>query len=326
MDIAIVIPAYKRQYLEATLLSISNQSDKNFNVYIGDDNSPDDIYSVVKQFEGDLKISYKKFDSNLGSSDLTRHWERCVTMAQDEKWIWLFSDDDLMDANCVSTFRQALVSTNSKYDIYRFNSKIINHDGVMIQNNTLHPQVEDACRFALSRLELQRASYAVEYIFLKQKYISSGKFVSFPLAWSSDDATWISIGGEKGMFTIPHAFVYWRYSFANISASQNLVKEKIEASLQYLIWLKNWITFNCKSDNTTSSRYEKAKITWLKHQLKLLGKRFSIIESYKLAIAFNQRLSIPLPKSMLCFFDINFGPLKIKFKKQMVMLIKQIMK
>jgi glycosyltransferase involved in cell wall biosynthesis len=324
MDIAIVIPAYKRQYLEATLLSISTQTDKSFNVYIGDDNSPDDIYEVVKQFEARLKISYKKFADNLGATNLTQHWERCIDMAQDEKWIWLFSDDDLMDTNCVSMFRRALASTNSKYDVYRFNSKIINHEGVVVQNNTLHPMVENACEFAIARLELQRSSYAVEYIFSKQKYIGSGKFVSFPLAWSSDDATWISIGSDKGIFTIPDAFVYWRYSFTNISAVQHLVKEKTEASMQYLVWLKKWIITNCKSDNTIISRYEKAKNTWLKHQLKLLNKRFTVIESYKLSLAFNQRLLIPLSKSFLWFFDINFGPLKVKLKKQLVMLVKKI--
>lgn len=326
MDLAIVIPAYKRQYLETTLLSISNQSDNDFNVYIGDDNSPDDIYEVVKQFEGNLKVSYKKFGNNLGATNLTQHWERCIGMAQEEEWIWLFSDDDIMDTDCVSMFRQALTSTNSKYDVYRFNSKIINHEGVVVQNNTLHPQVENACEFAVSRLELQRSSYAVEYIFSKQKYIGSGKFVSFPLAWCSDDATWISIGAEKGIFTIPDAFVYWRYSFTNISAIQNLVKEKIEASLQYLVWLKKWIAAHCKSDYTIASRYENAKTTWLKHQLKLLNKRFTITESYKLAIAFNQRLSIPTQKSLLWFFDINFGPLTVEIKKRLVKLKKMVTK
>ncbi|MDB5132561.1 MAG: glycosyl transferase family 2 [Mucilaginibacter sp.] len=324
MELAIVIPVYKKQYLEATLLSVSNQSDKNFSVYIGDDNSPDDIYGVVKQFEEDLKISYKKFNHNLGSGNLTQHWERCVDMARNERWIWLFSDDDLMDENCVSMFRHALASTNSKYDVYRFNSRIINHDGAVVQNNTLHPPIEDACQFAISRLELQRNSYAVEYIFSKQKYISSGKFVSFPLAWSSDDATWINIGSDRGIFTIPDAFVYWRYSFTNISASQKLVKEKIEASLQYLVWLQKWIAVHCKSDKTIASRYEKARTTWLRHQLKLLNKKFTIGESYKLAIVFNQRISIPLPKSLLWFFDINFGSLKVK--KQLATFIKKITK
>jgi glycosyltransferase involved in cell wall biosynthesis len=326
MDVAIVIPAYKKQYLGATLLSISNQNDKGFNVYIGDDNSPEDIYEVVRQFENGLKISYKKFDDNLGATNLTQHWERCIDLAQDEKWIWLFSDDDLMDTNCVSMFRHALAATNSMYDIYRFNSKIINHDGAVVQNNMLHPPVQDACRFAISRLELQSNSYAAEYIFLKRKYIGSGKFVSFPLAWSSDDATWISLGYDKGIYTIQNSFVYWRYSFSNISASQKFIKEKIEASVQYLVWLKKWITTHCKPGLITASRYEIGKIIWLKHQLKLLDKRFTVIESYNLALEFNQRLAIPLLQSLLLFFDINFGPLKAKFKKRMRRIIKRITK
>lgn len=322
LELAIVIPAYKSQYLNATLLSISKQTDNDFTVYIGDDNSPDDIYGVVKCFDGMLKIIYKKFHDNLGSINLTLHWERCIAMTKNEKWIWLFSDDDLMDTNCISMFKQAVVSTQSMYDLFRFNTKIINHEGKVVQNNTVHPLVEDAYQFAISRLELKRSSYVVEYIFSKQKYLECGKFVNFPLAWSSDDATWINIGLDKGIFTISSPNVYWRYSFTNISSSQIFINEKIAASLQYLIWLKNWITTHYPSNKLLISRYEKAKLNWLKHQIKLLNKRFTIIESYKLSLTFNQKLSTPIAVSTLLFFDINFAPLMAKFRNMVVKSLK----
>ena len=39
-EIAIIIPAFKAFYLEQTLQSFVNQTNKNFTIYIGDDNSP----------------------------------------------------------------------------------------------------------------------------------------------------------------------------------------------------------------------------------------------------------------------------------------------
>ena len=101
--LAIVIPAFKIRFLSQTLDSIARQSCKDFTLYIGDDNSPDDIYSVVREYEDVIDIVYKKFPENLGSKDLLSHWERCIDMAL-EPYIFFFSDDDIMPFDIVSRF------------------------------------------------------------------------------------------------------------------------------------------------------------------------------------------------------------------------------
>ena len=50
MSIAIVIPAYKDTFLTETLESISNQTDKDFTLYIGDDNSPYQLLDIVNKY------------------------------------------------------------------------------------------------------------------------------------------------------------------------------------------------------------------------------------------------------------------------------------
>jgi glycosyltransferase involved in cell wall biosynthesis len=316
IDLAIVIPAYKRQYLEATLLSISRQTDKDFVVYIGDDNSPDNLQETVGRFNQSLCIVYKRFEENLGLSNLVLQWERCVAMVGDEKWVWLFSDDDLMDENCVSKFRDAVLTTKSGYDLYRFNSNIINDKGNVVQNNLLHPPIQSVHQFAIDRLELKTASYAVEYIFSKKKYLESGKFVNFPLAWCSDDATWINIGFNKGIFTIPGAYVNWRYSFTNISSLSGFSREKIEASLQYIAWLKKWLVTH-SSSNIDLNSFEAAKFNWLKHQVKILGQNFGVTEGYKYARLFNHRLLIPIRASLLFFLELRVDNLLQKLKSKL---------
>ena len=57
--LAIVIPAYKDLFLEDTLTSIANQTCKNFTLYVGDDNSPHDLYKIVRMFEQKIDIVYK---------------------------------------------------------------------------------------------------------------------------------------------------------------------------------------------------------------------------------------------------------------------------
>ena len=95
--LAIIIPAYKAAFFDKTLDSLSRQTDKNFKVYIGDDDSPHDLEKIVSNYHGRLDITYKRFPTNLGSTDLVRHWNRCLDMLQDEDFFCLFSDDDIME-------------------------------------------------------------------------------------------------------------------------------------------------------------------------------------------------------------------------------------
>ena len=98
--VAIIIPAIKRKFLRKTLRSIFLQSIDNFHIYIGDDASQEDLQSIISDFPQD-KITYRKFKTNLGSYDLISHWKRCIAMSNNEPWIWLFSDDDIMSSTTV---------------------------------------------------------------------------------------------------------------------------------------------------------------------------------------------------------------------------------
>lgn len=58
--IAVIIPAYKDTYLLNTLISINNQTDKKFNLYICNDSSPYNIEKVLADFKKINKIHRKK--------------------------------------------------------------------------------------------------------------------------------------------------------------------------------------------------------------------------------------------------------------------------
>ena len=103
-NLAIVIPAYKATFLAAALDSIAAQTCKDFTLYIGDDHSPNNLEEIVGRYREKINLVYKRFDNNLGGKDLVAQWERCIDMTQDEEWLWLFSDDDVMEPSCVENF------------------------------------------------------------------------------------------------------------------------------------------------------------------------------------------------------------------------------
>lgn len=241
MSLAIVIPAYKPNYLKETLDSFAAQTNKSFTVYIGDDCSPSDLYSIIEPYFTTLNIVYHRFERNMGSQSLVKQWERCIDLVKDEEWIWLFSDDDIADTNCVEVFFLELLSSSASTSLYRFNNRIINSTSQEIRFNeaTDAPKLLSVKDFLRSKFTFQLNSFACEYIFLKSKYQEVGGFIDFPLGWCSDDSMWCLMGKENGICTIQGPKVSWRLSGFNISSSKSTFEEeKIQAIIQFFEWVK----------------------------------------------------------------------------------------
>jgi hypothetical protein len=240
--LAIIIPAYKSFYLEQTLQSFSNQSNKNFTLYIGNDNSIDDIESIVLKFTSVLNIYYHNFKDNLGGKSLTQHWERCIELSN-ENWVWLFSDDDIVDDDCVEEFYNSLDGTSQ---LYKFQTKIIdsNNNRILEKYDKINSFTKtiSSIEFITNRLSCKGfRSFAIEYVFSRELFLKN-KFVDFPLAWASDDATWLNYSLFNGYIKCIPSYVSWRASDLNISTSRinkEINLKKIQASLEYCIWLKS---------------------------------------------------------------------------------------
>ncbi|MFZ4262524.1 glycosyltransferase [Sphingobacterium sp. HJSM2_6] len=239
--LAIVIPAFKSQFFKETLKSISSQTNKDFCLYIGDDNSPEDLYSIINEFVPDLKVVYQKFTNNLGGENLVKHWNRCLEMVNDEEWIWLFSDDDLMDSNCVQNFYDTIKNLNNvHFDVFRFNINVIDNNNIVIGNRVIFPDVLKVEEFIYKKSSGKIKSYIVEYIFRKEKFNVYDGFVEFPIAWHSDEATVIKFALKSGIKTIKNSCVSWRSSSFNLTPNSKdlkIVVQKIDASLLFVRWL-----------------------------------------------------------------------------------------
>lgn len=240
--LAIVIPAYKSTFLPAALNSIAAQTCQDFTLYIGDDCSPNNLEEIVDKYRDKINLVYKRFDTNLGGKDLVAQWERCIDMTQDEEWLWLFSDDDVMEERCVEEFYNSLNDTHASYDLYHFDVKIINDKGNVVKTPPHYPQDIDNYSYYKGKLRSIYASLVVENIFSRDVYNSNSGFKNFDLAWGSDTATWVLFSDRKGFHTIHNAYVLWRRSDQNISPdlSSSIVERKVNALLSFLSWGKQY--------------------------------------------------------------------------------------
>lgn len=274
MKLAIVIPAFKGEYFEKTLYSIANQTNKNFTLYIGDDASRYNLYEVVSKYIKQINIVYCRFENNLGKVSIVAHWKRCIDLVNNEDWIWLFSDDDIMRADCVASFYESLSDCEGHVDVYRFQSCIIDDNGNSKSNKTIHPEFEDSINFLYRRLNYQTHSYIVDYIFSEKVYKKYNGFVDFEAAWASDDATWILFAQEKGITTIKNGLVYWRESLINISGERKNKwnkKRKFKGTQQFIFWLHEWSKFKGLNIDT------KLLQRWYFSMLELIGIKYPIM-------------------------------------------------
>ena len=236
--LAIVIPAYKATFLPAALDSITAQTCQDFTLYIGDDCSPNHLEGIVNQYRNKINLVYKRFETNLGGKDLVAQWERCIAMTQGEPYIWLFSDDDMMDPRCVEEFYRHLELTKGAYDLYHFSVKIINDKGEVIRTHQRYPQALQNYEYYKGKMRAKFVSFVVENVFSRSVYERQGGFKNFDLAWGSDTATWVLFSERTGIYTMDGAYVLWRSSDENISPDNSypIVVRKVDALLDFFEW------------------------------------------------------------------------------------------
>lgn len=236
-ELAIVIPAYRSKYLDDVFKSFSDQTCKEFRIYVGDDNSPDDIYSIVEKWKDKINIEYTRFDHNIGASNLVAQWNRCFDLVKDESWIWLFSDDDFVDSNCVSSFYSSLIS-NPLFDIFHFDTVIVDEHGDRFRKASQYPRIISGSDYLDLTFRWKDRTNGISFIVRREKFYSHGCFQYFDLAWGSDNATWLKLSNPNGIYTIPGAYTYWRYGGGSISStwSKNIARRKKEAFLDSLEW------------------------------------------------------------------------------------------
>ncbi|MES2439826.1 MAG: glycosyltransferase family 2 protein [Verrucomicrobiota bacterium] len=238
-QLAIIVPAFKSEYLARTLESIRKQTNRRFRVYVGDDCSPHSLENLVKLSGlSEAQVVYYRFNENLGGVSLVRQWERCIGLST-EPWIWLFSDDDVMEPDCVEQFYQELERDPASFDLFRFNTLMTNCDDEITDMNPKHPEWEPWNEFAYFLLLDFRRVFQQEFIFRRREYQRIGGFLDLPLAWASDHAFAIACSNRAGVRTIGGSRVRFRQSGDNISSlkSANIERVKWRAFTSYTDWL-----------------------------------------------------------------------------------------
>lgn len=260
--LAIIIPAYKSTFLAAALDSIAAQTCKDFTLYIGDDCSPNNIGEIVDRYRDKINLVYKRFDTNLGGKDLVAQWERCIDMSQGKEWIWLFSDDDVMERNCVEEFYKT-VKENSKAGLIHFDVQFLDNATGKVSPLPIFPKHCPTKFYLDEKIRGNLISFVVEFVVRRDIFFNNGRFQNFDLAWGSDFISWVKFADAAGgIDTCDNAKVLWRKSNENISPDKSapILYRKLTSLIYNAKWLVNFSRTKGYGHEFFYSKYEIGEI------------------------------------------------------------------
>jgi len=234
--LAIVIPYYKIDFFEETIKSVASQKDKNFSLYIGNDNSPDDPLPIIKKYLEDDEYKYFYYEENLGGKNLALQWERILENVKEE-WFQILGDDDELPENFVESFYNSITQLDEQgINVIKFPVKIIDENNNLIRQFSFGKNLINRYKFLISKINHSALSSLSENIFRTKSFLKY-KIQQFPLAWHSDDCMIFEYAENDRILYCEDTFVFVRMSEKNISSMINNSSLKETATDEFYTYI-----------------------------------------------------------------------------------------
>ena len=295
--LAIVIPYYKIDFFEQTLRSISQQTDKRFTLYIGNDFSQNNPLQLIDKYFDKTDYQYFDYKENLGGKNLASQWERILENVTEE-WFQILGDDDMIADNFVEEFYKNIEQIeNQKICIVKISQCLIDENSIQNTTFSSSQKIISTKTFLEGKFLMSERSSLSEHIFKLAEY-KKYFFKKYPLAWHSDDMAVVQLSIPYGIYFIDSTHVLVRFSEKSISGDisndkNNNLKE--EASYYFFEDLLNKYHKYLAKENVKNILKEQIFRTW-----KL--KKKSTLDLFSIYLYINQPikiLTIPYKKYIL---------------------------
>lgn len=237
-SLAIVIPYFKPNFFKETLESLSQQTDQNFHIYIGNDASATDPLPIIENILPENRYSYFNYDENKGGQNPALQWERILENVK-EDFFMILGDDDYISDNLVRSFYHNYEDIEKqKINVIKFSQQNVTENGEPMNPFTTGATYLSAEEYLEQTIVAYKRSSLSEYIFRRSAYLTIG-FVHLPFAWGTDNLAVFTFAKESPILFIENAKVFVRMSTANISGKKELQPEKQKALYQYHKYIIN---------------------------------------------------------------------------------------
>lgn len=249
---SILIPAYKAKFLRHAIDSILAQTYREFELIIVDDNSPEDLNSIVGTFD-DSRIHYYRNDVGFGAVNVVGNWNKCFEYSSGD-YVICMGDDDELSERCLEEYVM-LIKKYPEFDCYHTRLAYID-DYSSIIDLQIDRAATDTVYSAIWHSWKGRGHVIGDWLFSSSFLKRNKGFVYFPCAWSSDSITAFVAATSHGIANTSYVGFRYRVSQCTISSNyKDYIYYKLQSWLDVEKWYKNFLTY--KPDNDSDIFYWK---------------------------------------------------------------------
>ena len=200
---SVTIPAFKARFFKESIESVLAQTYNDYELIIVNDDSPEDLDSIVSLFN-DSRIRYYKNDKGFGGYHLVQNWNKCLEYCTGDYMICMGDDDKLLP-QCLEEYVK-LIMQFPGLNVYHAWTQIIDGKSHITTMTPDRGLLESTYSIMWHRLKGRR-QFIGDYLFKVDHLREMGGFYFLPYAWGSDDITvWRAAAkggianGQKPMF------------------------------------------------------------------------------------------------------------------------------
>lgn len=234
---SIIIPAYKQSYFRECIDSILAQSYANFELIILNDNSPEDIESIVMSYN-DSRIRYFQNESNVGAINVVDNWNKLLSYSLGE-FVICMGDDDVLLRDCLLVYNE-LIDRFPKVDVFHGWTELIDEKSSFYMLQERRPEFESVYSMIWHRMN-GRLQYIGDFCYRTNSLKSLGGFYKLPLAWASDDITSYMVAHENGVINSQQLLFQYRVNSQTISNTGG-AELKLGAIKEESLWFTSFLS------------------------------------------------------------------------------------
>lgn len=255
--ISILIPAFKTAYLKQCLDSISHQNYNNWEAIIVDDCSPEDIKSIVIQYNDD-RFSYYRNERNIGALDVVDNWNTCLKYSTGDYCICI-GDDDMLPKEALSIYSKYIQKYPS-VDVFHARTILIDQNEKPIYITNPRAELESVYSLIRHRMN-EEIQFVGDFCYKTSSLKANGGYIKLPLAWGSDDITAYAMAEKHGIVNLLEPSFHYRVNTLSITSNGN-VKEKTNATNLQKQWLYDFI-----NRQNAKSIEDELSVLWIRNNM-----------------------------------------------------------
>lgn len=304
MKFSITVPAYKAKFLQECIESILSQTYPNFELIIVNDASPEDLKSIVRQFD-DPRIHYYVNDKNCGAINVVDNWNKCLGYATGD-YVICMGDDDRLLPNCLEEYVK-LIGKYPGLGVYHGMTEIIDENSVVFKMQESRPEYESVWAMIYRRWHGCH-QYIGDFLFSVDTLRAVGGFYKLPLAWGSDDISVYRVALQGVANTQIPVFQYRvnRFNISSTNCGKKFYLARREGVLGQHKWYRDFLKIVPKEDSLDYKYWNLLNDLFPSHcqegveECVMIELRADLIKSLIYWIRHQKQYSLTMKRIMVC--------------------------